>query len=305
MNVTARILLPLVLVYLVWGTSYLAIRVGVQAVEPFLFCSARFAIAAPLMFCVALMRGEKLPRSGHEWLFLLGTAIVMQVLASGMTAWGQQWIPSGEAALIMSSSAFWIAWFGAVGSSGERVSKASWGCIFVGVCGLLLLIETGLPSASIYGYSAILLAALLWSAGSMLLRRYGSSTQTFMTAAIHLAVAAVLTGLISYAFEGPSQSVWNSQSVIALLYLALFNSFLAYAAYYWLVHAAAPVVLGTFAYVTPAIAVLCGAWFLDESLSAQQLWGALLILLSVFLLIYVLPRLFSAREASRHLGGKR
>ncbi|MCB1668162.1 MAG: EamA family transporter [Porticoccaceae bacterium] len=288
MTKSINIAIALILVYLVWGTSYLAIRVAVQEIPPFLFCSIRLLIAAPLMLAFAFWRGEKLPASRKEWLFICGTAVIMQVFSSGFTAWGQQWVPSGETALIMSSSALWIAWFGSFGSAGDRVSKLTWASILLGLAGLVLLMSFGLAEQEIpfYGYGAILIAAFCWSAGSMVLRRYTINTQSIMTAALHIMVGAVLMGVISYAFERPEEPQWSSQSITALFYLAFFNSFLAYAAYYWLIHATRPVILGTFAYVTPAIAIMCGVLLLGEVLSAEQLFGSALILASVFLLVY-------------------
>jgi drug/metabolite transporter (DMT)-like permease len=294
LNIKTTTVIALTLVYLVWGTSYLAIRVAVQEVEPLLFCSLRFLISAPMMLGFALIRGGKLPNTKNEWLFIVGTAVVMQVFSSGLSAWGQQWVPSGEAALIISSSALWIALFGSFGANGDGVSRFSWVAIVIGLAGLALLVTSTKPGLGVVyvGYGAIFIAALCWSAGSMVLRRYTINSQALMTAALHLLIAGLLMGVASYCFEDPVESQWSLRSLTALLYLAFFNSFLAYAAYYWLIHAARPVILGTFAYVTPCIAILCGVQLMGEALSKVQQLGSAFILMSVFMVVY-----FSRRQS--------
>lgn len=288
MTHSIKIIFALGLIYLVWGSSYLAIRVAVQSVEPFLFCSIRFFIAAPLMFTLAFWHGEKLPSTGSQWVFITITAVIMQVISSGLMAWGQQWVPSGEAALIMSCSALWLAWLGSLGNRGDSVPLRNWLSIFAGIFGLVLLVGAGQKHSDVpfFGYAGILFAAFCWSGGSILVRRYNLSTQTFMTAALHISIAAILMAIISFLFEQPASSQWTPKAMMALFYLAIANSFIAYAAYYWLIHAARPALLGTFAYVTPAIAVALGAAWLDETLSRQQILGTMIILISVFLLMY-------------------
>lgn len=286
MSDTLKICLALLVIYLVWGSSYLAIWVGVHSIPPFMFCGLRFLMAAPLMFWFALSRGEKVPSNFKVWIFIVVTTVLMQVLASGFVAWGQQWVPSGEAALIMSSSALWIAWFGSMGRNGSKVGGVAWVVVFIGLLGICLLINTSeLSVDSSAAYAAILAAAFFWSLGSMVVRRWGCGSQAIMIAALHLAISGVLMGAISWVFEKPLLSDWSLESTGALFYLVLLNSFLATAAYYWLIHACPPVVLGTFSYVTPAIAVICGGALLGESFSMLQSVGAALIFLSVFFLI--------------------
>lgn len=286
MSQALKVSLALAVVYLAWGSSYLAIKLGVRDVSPWFFNGLRFLLVAPLMGLIAHRQQAPLPASAHEWRVVLGTGLLMLVLSSGLMAWAQQWVASGQAALIMATSALWMAWFGSWGRVGDRVGRVAVAGLIVGLGGVALLIGDGLlmRSAPWTAYAAISIAAMTWPAGSVVLRRHPLTCGPTMTVAIQSALAAVLVGgwaLIS----GARSPQWTPSSLAALAYLVLFGSVAGYGAYYWLVHHLAPAKLGTYAYVNPAIAVLLGYWVLDERLSLLQTAGALSILVAVILVM--------------------
>src|SRR3990172_12735063 len=110
-------------VYLIWGSTYLAIRVGVQELPPALFAGTRFLIAGVLLGAYARSRGQRIPRGAREWKYLGVTAVLLFVVANGLVVWGEQWVPSNQAALIVATTALWRAWFGALGSRGHKLSR--------------------------------------------------------------------------------------------------------------------------------------------------------------------------------------
>lgn len=288
MQKTTKIAAALGAVYLGWGSSYHAIRIGVEEIDPFLFCSFRFLIAGPMLFLFAVYKGQRLPGNGREWAVILGTLILMQVISSGLVAWGQQWLTSSETALIMSSAALWIAWMGSLGRRGVGVDLLNYAMIFGGVLGLYLLVSSGLSrsSAPLMGYIGVLLAAFCWSAGSVLLRQYTLHTEPLMTASLHMIIAGVILGCISWMNGASWSTQWRYSSMGALLFLVVVNSIIAYAAYYWLIYTVKPVVLGTFAYVTPAVAIAIGILLMGETLASHQAAGSIMILLSVVLSMF-------------------
>lgn len=272
-------------VYVVWGSTYLAIRIGVEDLPPVLFAGVRFLIAAPLMFAYAWWRGARLPRHLRDWWMIVVTALMMLVGANGLVTWSEQWIESNQAALIVATSALWMAWFGTWGDRGERLSALTLTGLLVGFVGVAVLVGTGLRlrDAPAAAYAALLLSPMLWAGGSVLARRHPLSVSPLMVAALQMLVTGIVMTALGLALGEASRWTPTMASLAALVYLAVFGSCIAYGAYYWLVHQVTPAHLGTYAYVNPAIAVLLGWWLLDEHMRPPQLVGTLVILAGVAL----------------------
>ena len=272
-------------VYIVWGSTYLAIRIGVQDLPPVLFAGVRFLIAAPLLFGYAWLRGARLPASRRDWVIIAATAILMLVGGNGLVTWAEHWIESNQAALIIATSAIWMAGFGSLGGRGDRLSWAAAVGLLLGLGGVALLVGSGLQlrSAPWSAYAALLAAPIFWAAGSVISRRYPLGCAPLMAAALQMLVTGVIMMALGLALGDAKRWTPTPESIGALVYLAVFGSCLAYGAYYWLVHEVTPAQLGTYAYVNPAIAVLLGWWLLDEVMHLPQIAGTLVILAGVVL----------------------
>lgn len=278
----AQIWMALAFVYVAWGSSFLAIRYGVASVSPWAFAAVRFALVAPAMFGLARLLGQSPPKTVRDWFVILGTGFLMLIVASGSMVWAQQWVPSGEAALIMSASALFTAWFGAIGAGGNPVSRRTGSALIAGCAGVALIVGLGRQhgTAPSSAYAATVLAALAWSGGSMLLRRYPVRCGATMTIAIQSTLAALGFGLYAR-FIDPAPSTWMPSSLVALSYLVVFGSILGYGAYYWMVPRVQPALLGTISFVNPAFALLLGHFLGAERLLPLQYGGALLVLAAV------------------------
>ncbi|HEY1078119.1 MAG TPA: EamA family transporter [Fontimonas sp.] len=272
-------------VYLVWGSTYLAIRVGVKDLPPVLFAGVRFVIAAPLLLIYAWSRGARLPTQRRDWAVITITALLMLAGANGMVTWSEQWVESNQAALIVATSALWMAWFGSWGTRGEGISPLTLGGLLLGFLGVALLVGSGMQMqlAPWYAYAALTLSPIFWAAGSIISRRNPLSCAPLMAAALQMAVTGVVMSGLGLALGDAGRWVLTRDSAIALVYLAIAGSCLGYGAYYWLVYQVTPSQLGTYAYVNPAIAVLLGWWLLDEVMHPPQIVGTLVILAGVAL----------------------
>ena len=292
------------IVYLVWGSTYLAIRVGVATLPPALFAGARFFAAGLLLAAYAYLSGQHLPRDRHEWKTITVVAVFLLVGANGLVVWGEQWVPSNQAALIASTVALWLAGLGALGPQGESISRRRLTGLFIGFVGVMLLMwpEDSFVLEHFSAQLAILLAALSWAAGSIYMRRRKPSTPPLMAAAMQSLVAGVLLGFIGFSAGEAGRWVWTGNATYALLYLIVFGSCLAYAAYIWLLHEVSPTALGTYAYVNPVVAVLLGGWLLGESLNAIQFAGMLVVLVGVVLVS--LPDGAGKRNPIRNIAAK-
>lgn len=282
-NPAWRIAAAFAVVYLVWGSTYLAIRIGVAAEPPFLFAGIRFLVAGALLALWVLVRGGRLRPTARELGVIGLTAGLMLVAGNGLVTWAERSVPSDQTALLVASSALWMALFGSLGARGEAVSLRSWIGLLLGLGGLVLLVGLGLHGqhAQVGAYLALLLSPLCWAAGSIIGRRKPLGLGTLATAALQMLVAGLVLATIGLARGEASYWTGERNALLALAYLILFGSCLAYAAYFWLVGQVAPARLATYAYVNPTVAVLLGWLLLGERLDGPQLVGSALILTSV------------------------
>lgn len=274
-------------VYIVWGSTYLGIRIAVQDLPPGLLAGVRFILAGLALGALALARGQSPPRTRGEWGTTAILAIAFIVLGNGVVTWAEQWVPSNQAALIIASSALFTAWFGTFGRRGVALSNATRLGLLTGLVGTALMVwpEAAAQEAPggdlLWPKGAIVLSTLAWSWGVMHSRNATVTMKPLMFAACQMLIGGSLLALIGLANGELARWTWTLPGIGGLLYLTVFGSCIAYATYMWLLNQTTPARLGTVAYVNPAIATLLGWWVLDESLSALQLGGMAVILASV------------------------
>jgi drug/metabolite transporter (DMT)-like permease len=271
------------IVYLVWGSTYLGIRVMVEHLPPFLSAGVRFLIAGTIMLLYARWKGYRLPATISELQSIVVVSITMLVGANGLVTWSEQWVESSQAALIVATAALWIAWMGSLGPQGEPVTFPTYLGLILGVGGVALLVGQGieLGHAPWFAYVALLVSPFLWALGSIVSKRRPVACAPFANAATQVLVAGMVMTIIGFANGEAERWTWAPRSLYALLYLTIFGTCIAYGCFFWLVHQVTPAQLGTYAYVNPAVAVLLGSWLLDEKLSAAQIAGTFIILASV------------------------
>lgn len=284
-NLKPRIVAAFATIYLVWGSTFLAIRVGVRQLPPLLFGGLRFLLAGLLLLVVALLLRERFPRGAREWRLMLLFSLLMITFSNGISTVALQHVASNQGALLAASSALWIAALGALGPRGHALTvRSSLGllCGFAGVA--LLLWPRGPVSFGHLGWQGlILIGSFSWAVGTIL---YRDSAPAFGPVAFN-AVMMLLGGswllLGGLATGELPRWEWRPGGVAAMVYLAVFGSALAYTAYSWLLKRVPADRVATFAYVNPAVAAVLGWAVLGESLAVLQLAGMLVVLLGVAL----------------------
>jgi drug/metabolite transporter (DMT)-like permease len=293
-----QVLLAFAIVYIVWGSTYLGIRVAVEAIPPALCTGLRFDIAGLMILAYALASGQRLPGNLRDWRNTIFCGLMMLVGGNGLVTYSEQWVPSNQAALIVATGALWIAWFGTFGAQGEKLRPLTIVGLLLGFAGVAVLVGGGLSAHAVppRAYAALLLAPVSWSIGSVYSRRHPVVHAPLISAAVQMLAAGLVLTLIGLALGEPARIRWEPRSLLALAYLIVFGSCIAYAAYVWLVHQVTPALLGTYAYVNPAVAVLLGWLILDETLTRAQVLGTFIILAGV-----VTVTLASARRTTATL----
>jgi len=297
-NRTFFIFAAFAVVYVVWGSTYLAIRVLVHGLPPALAAGSRFVLAGLIMLAIARLRGIALPSGWAGWRTTVITAVLMLVGGNGLVTWSEQWVPSNQAALIVATAALWIAGLGTLGPKGQKLSATSIIGLVVGFVGVAVLVGEGLThtGTSLPAYAALLFSPICWAAGSIYGMRYPAACGPLMNCALQMLVAGFILAGIGLGLGEAQRWTWDRDAMWALLYLVIAGSCIAYGAYVYLVGEVSPAQLATYAYVNPAIAVLIGWWLADEQLSRVQWLGTLIILVGVALA--VMPKRAKAQAST-------
>ncbi|MEA2440320.1 MAG: hypothetical protein QOH76_1744 [Thermoleophilaceae bacterium] len=274
------------IVYVVWGSTYLAIRVAVETMPPLLMGAARFTAAGLLLYGVARFRGAPSVRSltrqqiGACW--LVGSLLAAG--GNGVVNVAEQYIPSSLAALVISSVPLWVVVMRRV--TGESVPRVTMASVAVGFGGVALLL---LPGGATHlgkpiGFVLVVFAAFSWALGSFTSRRVPLPTDALLSTAVQMfggGVTLLVAGLVTGESSDVHPDRFSGDSLIAFAYLIFIGSLVAYTAYVWLLQNAPISKVATYAYVNPVIAILLGWSILSENVTATMLVGAVVIVCSV------------------------
>ncbi len=280
-----RILAAYATIYLVWGSTFLVVRLGVRALPPMLFAGGRFLFAGALLGTVAALLRERFPRTGLEWRYIVAFSILMIACSSGVTTIALKHLPSNEGALLSAGSALWIAWLGALGPKGHKLTLRGNLGLLVGLVGVALLVwpRSATPSGHFGWQSLVLVGSLSWAIGTVLYRNAALPVGPVAFNAVMMLLGGTWLLLAGAAAGELPEWRWQAGGLAAMAYLAVFGSALAYTAYTWLLRHSPADRVGTFAYVNPAIAAVLGWAVLGEALEPTQLAGMLVVLLGVAL----------------------
>jgi len=282
-----KILLAFAIIYFVWGSTYLAIRIGVQEVPPFLFAAMRFLLAGLLLCGWTLGRGESLP-SRREWTSIVIIALLIFVFDYGLLFWAEQRVPSGLTAVMLATIPMFTAVLEIVFLRTQKATFRLMLALLIGLGGVAVLVSRSLlPGGTAIdgtGAVALLVAALSWSVATALMRRLPLPQSKPMSSGSQMLAGGVLLAVSSGTLGEFRKFHWSAVSLhtwLALAYLVVFGSVIAFTAYVWLIHHESPTKVGTYAYVNPVVAVLIGYFFGGEPLGVRTVLGTLLILTSV------------------------
>jgi drug/metabolite transporter (DMT)-like permease len=284
---TWKTLLAFAILYLVWGSTYLAIRVGVREVPPFLFAAMRFLIAGLVLYGWMIAHGERSP-SRLQWASASLLAILFFVLDYGLVYWAEQRVPSGIAAVMMATTpafmALWEISFLRTQKLTIRLALAP----LIGMGGVAVLMSPTLNLGGVpidrAGAIALVAAAMSWSVASVLTRKLPLPPSQVMSSGVQMLAGGVFLTLTSAALgEFRDFHPWSASrgAWLSLLYLTVAGSIIAFTAYLWLIHHESPTKVVTYAYVNPVVAVLLGYFLGGESLGPRTILGALFVLISV------------------------
>lgn len=275
-------------IYLVWGSTFLTIRLGVRTMPPLLFAGGRFLLAGSLLAVVAILLRERFPRTGREWRYMLLFSLVMISFSNGLSTIALQHVQSNEGALLAAGTALWIAGLGALGPQGHKLTAVGIAGLLLGLAGVALLVwpHDAAPSGHVGWQSLVLLGGLLWAIGTVLYRNAALPIGPVAFNAVMMLFGGTWLALGGVVVGELPRWQWRTGGLLAMTYLAVFGSALAYTAYTWLLKHSPADRVGTFAYVNPAIAAVLGWAVLGEALAPAQIAGMVVVLAGVALVTW-------------------
>jgi drug/metabolite transporter (DMT)-like permease len=282
-----KVWLALATIYVVWGSTFLAIAVAVRDLPPFLSMALRHLAAGALVLAWVLA----IRRRGHErlgwkqWRAALVFGGALFLLGHGLLAWAQQEVPSGIAALLVGTIPLWmaiLAWM----FLGERLGARAVAGLVLGFAGLALLVDpSGEQGAKPIGALAIVLGALAWSAGSIYSQRSALPKDTLLGAGMGMLAGGILLSAVSLGRGEWDDAVFSADALLATAYMVVIGSLVGFSAYVWLLKTVPASTVSTYAYVNPVIAVFLGWAFNDEAIGARTLVAGAAIVAGVALMV--------------------
>jgi len=288
---TAALVAAFAVIYLVWGTTYLAIAVVVRSVPPFVSGALRFALASAIMYGLLRLRGAR-PLADVRWPAAIAAGVLMSGIGNGFVIWGQQTVPSGIAALLVAALPLWIMFFDTVGFARRRPGVKDLIGSVIGLAGVVLIVA---QTRSFHGEGAfmptlmILIATFGWAIGTLVQRGAMRPGQLGAFACAQMTVGACFQGLCGLVLGEWSQLQWSDftpDAVAGLLYLAVFGSIVAFSTYLWLVSRVPTSAVATYSLVNPVVAMALGAWLLGERIESGAIIASALVLVGVGLVLW-------------------
>ena len=285
-----KTLLAFSIIYFVWGSTFLLIRVGVRAVPPLVFASMRFFVAGFLLYAWLRLKGTPSP-AFREWVSASILAVCIFVVDYGLLFWAEQRVPSGIAAVMLATIPVFMALSEIVFLRTHQLTFRLGLALLIGIGGVLVLVSRSLSLGEVpidpRGAVALVIAAMSWSVASALTRKLSLPESKAMSSGAQMLVGGILLALLAamlgefrgFHIQDVSRRVW-----FALAYLIFAGSIVGFTAYVWLIHHQSPTKVGTYAYVNPVVAVAIGYFLGGETVGPRTLLGTVLVLVSVIVI---------------------
>jgi drug/metabolite transporter (DMT)-like permease len=279
--------LAFAIIYLVWGSTFFAIRIGVHEVPPFLLAAIRFSVAGLVLYGWTIARGER-PPSGRQWASVGLLALLIFVFDYGLLFWAEQRVPSGVAAVMMATIPAFMALSEVVFLGTQKLTVRLGLALLIGLGGVAVVANRspslgGTPIDGL-GVMALLFGAISWSVASAFSRILALPPSKVMSSGAQMLAGGVFLAVTSAALgEFHDFHPWTVSrgAWLSLLYLIVAGSIIGFTAYVWLIHHESPSKVGTYAYVNPVVAVLLGYFLGGEALDLRTVLGTALVLISV------------------------
>jgi len=288
---TSSLILAFAAVYLIWGSTYLAIRIAIETIPPFTMAAARFLAAGALLYPWARLKGKAPAPTAVHWRNTALLGFLFLTVGNGAVVWAEQWVPSGLVALLVGMLPLWMVLVDWFFGSGRRPGPLLVAGLIWGLAGVALLASTGGFGArgtiGLVGALGVSVGSITWAYGSIRARVIALPARMPLNTAMQMlwgGAFLLLIGAATGELARLDPSVIALRSVVATAYLAVFGSLVAFSAFLWLNSVVSPASVSTYAYVNPVVALLLGWAFAGEEITSRTLIAAAMILSAVVLI---------------------
>jgi drug/metabolite transporter (DMT)-like permease len=307
-NGTFGVVLGFAAIYLIWGSTYLGIRYAVETIPPLLMMGVRHTVAGLLVYVWARRRGTTAP-TRKQWGYAAVAGLLLFLGGHGTLAWAEQRVASGLAALLCATLPLWTVLISRVDGSERKLGAKAWAGLVLGFAGVALLIgpDALAQHLNLLAAGVVLSSALLWAVGTGYSRRAALPESKILSAAMQMICGGsilLLAGVVAGEAGRVHAANITAKSVLALAYLIVFGSVIAFTVYTWLVSVSSPSMLSTYAYVNPVVAVFLGWSLAGEALGLRTIAAALIILAGVGLVTRARGSAPVKEKAEARMGGE-
>jgi drug/metabolite transporter (DMT)-like permease len=280
-NQTLLVTLALFCTYFIWGSTYLAIKFGIESFPPFLMAGVRFTVAGIILYGIMRYLGAPNPTK-QQWLGATAVGILLPALGNGTVCYVQQTISSSVAALAIATAPIWMAIFASIW--GHKITLKEWLGIAIGFVGIVLLNIGGSLHGDVSSALLLIFAAASWSFGSVW-SKHLAMPQGLMGAACQMLMGGIALSIFSYFYGEVWPQTISPKSWGAMLFLVVLGSLVAYSAYQYLLKTVRPLVASSNTFINPAVAFIAGIWLANETVTSTEYAALAVILVGVFLVL--------------------
>jgi drug/metabolite transporter (DMT)-like permease len=284
-----QVVIAFALVYILWGSTYLAIQISVEHLTPLLMGALRFTSAGAIMLIFRALGGHRIRVPRRDLLRLTVIGILLLITANVVLGWAETYIPTGLAALFIAVTPLWFLILERMGHSGDHLSGRGIAGIALGVAGVAILLwpdisgHANFGARQLFGSILVLLSSVSWATGSILAKRWHMPIAPFTASGWQMLIAGTISGVLALLFGDLHRATWAASSLWAVVYLIFAGSLVGYTAYVWLLKNAPIAKVATYAYVNPIIALILGCTLHGEKMDGYMLAGSVVVILSVIL----------------------
>lgn len=270
----------------VWGSTWLAIKIGLHSVPPLIGAGIRFLIASAILYTVVRMRKIEIPVSPELRRLYVILIFFSYAIPFGIVYWCQQFIPTGLSSILFGAYPLWVVLFSHVVLENERLNAYKVAGIIVGFSGLVIIFSRDIhwtDARGFIGMLGILSTTVMQGVSLVLIKKYAQPVSPFALNFVGMSVAGVLLLAAGLVFESIGTVIWDAAAIGSILYLSIVGSVIAFVTYHWLLKRVEAVYLSLVSFINPIIAVILGAIILDETLAASVFVGATLVLVGILI----------------------
>jgi drug/metabolite transporter (DMT)-like permease len=284
-----RVVIAFALVYVFWGSTFLAIGVAVKHIPPLVMSASRFSIAGAVMLVWCALRGKRVRLRRHEFLRLGGIGVLLLCTGNAVLGWAETYIPTGLAALLCAFSPLCFVILESISDRGERIGRRTLAGILLGLLGVAVLLWPSLRAGLHMGHRELIGAALVlccsisWATGSILSKRSALEIDPHTASAWEMLLGGLVNLTLGIATGGLREAVWTREAIWAVAYLIVAGSWIGFTAFVWLLHHVPISKVSTHSYVNPIVAVLLGWLVLHERITGYIIAGSVIVVSSVIL----------------------